>query len=327
MRAFSRYDVIDEHGRPFPPSQITHRRVLAGEPEAQSIIGYNDRATGRPERWSLVKSRPVFDSEGKVALVITIVHDITERMQAEQRKDEFISMTSHELKTPVTSLKGFTNVLQRRLTKLGDEQGLHFLSRMDAQLDKLTKLISELLDISKMQAGKLSLQMEPFDLDALVQETVENVQAATITHRLVIEGNTRGHVFGDKDRLGQVFINLLTNAIKYSPNAGTVLVRLSSEQEQAIVSVQDFGIGINESQYQKIFERFYQVVDPEEKTYPGLGMGLYISSEIVERHNGRIWVESKKGEGSTFFVSLPLVQMEYEKPALNSDGEEKGAGD
>lgn len=327
MQPFSRYDVIDEHGRPFPPSQITHRRVLAGEPEAQSIIGYNDRATGRPEHWSLVKSRPVFDNEGKVALIITIVHDITERMQAEQRKDEFISMTSHELKTPVTSLKGFTNVLQRRLTKLGDEQGLHFLSRMDAQLDKLTKLISELLDISKMQAGKLSLQMEPFDLDALLQETVENVQAATITHQLHIEGNTRGYVFGDKDRLGQVFINLLTNAIKYSPHADTVLVRLSSEQEQAIVSVQDFGIGINESQYQKIFERFYQVVDPEEKTYPGLGMGLYISSEIVERHNGRIWVESKKGEGSTFFVSLPLVQMKHEKPALNSEGEEKGAGD
>ncbi len=325
MRSFSRYDVIDEHGQPFPPSQITHRRVLAGELEAQSIIGYNDRATGRSERWSFVKSRPVFDNEGKIVLVVTIIHDITEQMQAEQRKDEFISMTSHELKTPVTSLKGFTNVLQRRLTKLGDEQGLHFLSRMDAQLDKLTKLISDLLDISKMQAGKLSLQMEPFKLDVLLQETVENVQAATTTHQLLIEGSTQSCVLGDEDRLGQVFINLLTNAVKYSPNANKVQVHLWQEQDQAIVSVQDFGIGINDSQRQKIFERFYQVVDPEEKTFPGLGMGLYISSEIVERHRGRIWVESKKGEGSTFFVSLPLILDENKKPVPTSENE--GAGE
>jgi PAS domain S-box-containing protein len=327
MRAFSRYDVIDEHGQPFPPSKITHRRVLAGELEAESIIGYNDKETGRPERWSFVKSRPVFDNEGSVSLIITIVHDITERMQAEKRKDEFISMTSHELKTPVTSLKGFTNVLQRRLVKQGDEQGLHFLARMDAQLDKLTKLISDLLDISKMQAGKLSLQMEPFELDVLLKETVENVQAATTTHQLRIEGSTQGYVFGDEDRLGQVFINLLTNAIKYSPHAEKVLVHLSSDQEQAVVSVQDFGIGINESQHEIIFERFYQVVDPEEKTYPGLGMGLYISREIVERHHGRIWVESKKGHGSTFFVSLPLLQIEHEKPVPASQSEEKEMGE
>src|SRR5205823_11137578 len=110
--------------------------------------------------------------------VVTIVNDITERILAEQRKDEFISMTSHELKTPVTSLKGFTNVLQRRLTKQGDEQGLHYLNRIEAQLNKLTKLISDLLDISRMQIGKLAFQIEACDLDTLIHETVENVQAA-----------------------------------------------------------------------------------------------------------------------------------------------------
>ncbi|HKV58397.1 MAG TPA: ATP-binding protein, partial [Ktedonobacteraceae bacterium] len=111
----------------------------------------------------------------------------------------------------------------------------------------------------------------------------------------------------DQDRLGQVFINLLTNAVKYSPRADKVVVHLSQEKQQAIVSVQDFGIGIDVSHHQKIFERFYQVTDPEERTYPGLGMGLYISSEIVERHHGRMWVESRKGNGSTFSVALPLV--------------------
>jgi PAS domain S-box-containing protein len=305
----SRYEIIDEQGQPFAPSQLTHLRVFAGEPQAQSIIGYRELGNGQPERWSLVTSRPVRGPSGEVEMVVTIIHDITERMIVDRRKDEFISMTSHELKTPVTSLKGFTNVLQRRLTKQGDTQGLHYLSRMEAQLDKLTALISELLNISRMQSGKLTLREEPIDLDALIEETVEMVQAATTTHQLLIEGRSGAHVLGDQDRLAQVFVNLLTNAIKYSPRANKVLVRLWRDEggRQAIVGVQDFGIGIDKMHHGKIFERFYQVTDPEEKTYPGLGIGLYISREIIARHQGRMSVESHKGHGATFFVTLPLL--------------------
>ena len=312
-------------GQPFPLSQLTHRRVLAGEREAQAIIGYRDPTTGQSERWSFVKSRPVFDEQGKVFYAITIIHDITERMLADRRKDEFISMASHELKTPVTSLKGFTNVLQRRLAKQGDTQGLHFLSRVDAQLDKLTTLIAELLDISKMQAGKLELREEAFDLDALVQETVENVQAATSTHHLLIDGKTEAWPVGDKDRLGQVLTNLLTNAVKYSPKADRVIVRASRDthHRHAIISVQDFGIGIDEAHHQKIFERFYQVTNPEERTFPGLGIGLYISYEIVMRHHGHMWVESRKGEGATFFVALPVTK-EGEQVSLPLQAGSKG---
>ncbi|MBV9124047.1 MAG: PAS domain S-box protein, partial [Planctomycetes bacterium] len=309
----SRYEIIDEQRQPVPPSHLTHRRVLAGEQEAQAIVGYRNLTTGQPERWSLLKSRPVFDEHGEIAMVVTIIHDVTEQIVAEQRKDEFISMTSHELKTPVTSLKGFTHVLQRRLTKQGDEQALHYLSRMDAQLNKLTKLIGDLLDISRMQTGKLALDMETFDLDALVQETVENVQATTDTHQLSIEGQTKGRVLGDRDRLGQVFINLLTNAVKYSPDAHKVVVRLSQDHAQAMISVQDFGIGIDPVHQKKIFERFYQVTDPEEQTYPGLGIGLYISREIADRHDGRIEIHSRKGEGSTFTVILPLLSEDNQQ--------------
>jgi signal transduction histidine kinase len=242
-------------------------------------------------------------------MVVTIVHDMTERMLVEQRKDAFISMASHELKTPVTSLKGFTTILQRRLTRQGDTQGLHYLARMDAQLARLTALISELLDISRMQSGKLALREEPVALDALVEETVEEVQAASATHRLLIEGSAGAEVVGDQERLRQVFVNLLTNAVKYSPRSDTVIVRLARDEEggQAIVGVQDFGIGIDRAHHQQIFERFYQVGDAEEKTYPGLGIGLYISREIVERHRGSLWVESSKGNGATFFVALPLL--------------------
>lgn len=219
-------------------------------------------------------------------------------------------MTSHELKTPVTSLKGFTNILQRRLAKQGDQQGLHYLSRIDAQLNKLTKLIADLLDISRLQTGALAFEKEWVDLDGLLDETVENVQAATTTHAIVVKGRTGAQVLGDRDRLGQVFINLLTNAVKYSPRADKVLVRLAREGSQALVSVQDFGIGIDEVYHQKIFERFFQVSDPEERTYPGLGIGLYLSKEILERHAGSMSVTSRKGAGSTFVVALPILQEE-----------------
>ncbi len=305
------YEIIDEQGQPFPLAHLPHIRVLGGEHDAQAIIGYHHKTAKQPERWSAVTSRPVFDEQGDVLFAITILHDITERMLAEQRKDEFISMASHELKTPVTSLKGFTNILQRRLTKQGDAAGLHYLARMDTQLNKLTKLITDLLDISRMQTGTLVFQKEPFDLDTLIHEVVENLQAATSTHHLYIEGQTEAQIVGDKDRLGQVIINLVTNAIKYSPQADKVIIRLSQDQQQAIISVQDFGIGIAEAHHQHIFERFYQVTNPEEKTYPGLGIGLYISREIVERHHGRVWVKSRKGEGATFYVALPLIKERY----------------
>lgn len=305
-----RFEITDEQGKPLPLDQLTHKRVLAGEREAQAIIGYTRKVGGQPERWSLVKSSPVYDTQGEVLFIITITHDITERVQVERRKDEFISMASHELKTPVTSLKGFTYVLQRRLRKQGDQQGLHYLERMDTQLDKLTRLVSDLLDISRMQTGKLDFQQTTFDLDTFIAETVENVQAATSTHRIAVEGKVQAQIFGDRDRLAQVIVNLLTNAVKYSPQADRVMVHLAREQACAIVRVQDFGIGIAQAHQQRIFERFYQVTDPQEKTYPGLGIGLHISKTIIERHQGRIEVESQKGQGATFSVFLPILQEE-----------------
>jgi PAS domain S-box-containing protein len=302
-----RFEILDEHGNPLPYEDLPGKRALRGENAPQAVVQYFDKVT-QTRQWSLVKARPLINATGRVELAITIFSDITESYEEKQRKDEFISMASHELKTPMTSLKGFTQVLQRRLQKQGDEQGLHYLARMDAQLSRLTKLVGDLLDVSKMQAGKLTFDIEPLELDALVLETVENVQAAISAHQISIAGRTHGCILGDKDRLGQVFINMLTNAVKYSPKAEKVVVHLSGDRQQVVVSVQDFGIGIDAAHHQKIFEKFYQVTDPEERTYPGLGMGLYISSEIVERHHGRMWVESRKGEGSIFSVALPLVQ-------------------
>ena len=238
---------------------------------------------------------------------IGFVLDISERKQLDKRKDEFISMASHELKTPVTSLKGFLSLLERRLTTQGNQQELHYLTRIGAQVNKLTKLINDLLDLSKTQTGQLAYREERFEMDALMQEIVENVQGTTQIHHLQLEGQTQAEVLGDWDRIGQVLTNLLNNAIKYSPQADTVLIHATKDQNKILVSIQDFGIGIAKEHHQKIFERFYQVTDLEEKTYPGLGIGLYISCEIIKRHGGEMWVESQKGQGATFHFTLPLA--------------------
>jgi PAS domain S-box-containing protein len=300
--------------------ELPHRRVLVGEPEAQIILRARDK-----DQWVQIIARPVLAPDGTVSMAVSILHDITERMQVERRKDMFISMTSHELKTPVTSLKGFSYVLKRHLSKREDTQALSYLARMDVQFERLSRLINDLLDISRMQSGKLMLRVEPVDLDALIDETVETVQATTTTHHLAVQGQTGVKVMGDPERLGQVFINLLTNAIKYSPQAERVVVHrgLEAEKQQVEVRVQDFGIGIDPVHHQKIFERFYQVTDPEEKTYPGLGVGLYITSEIVTRHRGQMWVESRKGQGATFVVTLPRLEasLSATQPGENERGE------
>ncbi len=310
--------ITDENGHILKPEDFPGRRALREGHGIQQMLHYHDSLTEH-SAWVYIKSQPIFNEDGQAQLVVNVLADVSEQQALEQRKNEFISMASHELKTPITSLKGFTSVLQRRMAKQGDTQAQHYLSRMDAQLNKLTRLISDLLDISRMQSGKLELRAELFDLDNLIEETVENVQAATTTHRLLIEGNTGARIFGDQERLAQVYINLLTNAIKYSPQADTVRVCLlrDDEAQQAIVGVQDFGIGIDKSHHERIFERFYQVTNAEEKTYPGLGIGLYISSEIVARHQGRMWVESSKGKGSTFYVALPLLTQEEHTKMLS----------
>ena len=300
-----RFDFFDEQGNPFPLNNLPGRRAIQGEAHPQETIRSVDKQTGIAA-WNILKSTAIFDHERKPYLVITVLQDITQLKEMEQRKDMFISMASHELKTPVTSLIGFAQVLQKRFQQRDDEQSLRFLSIMDGQLKKLTHLINDLLDISKMQTGQLTYNEECFDLGELVRETVHNLQAATQSHKILIEGEVHVQVSGDRDRIGQVLINLLTNAIKYSPQANKVMVSISKNASQAVVRVQDFGIGIAEAHQQRIFERFYQVGDPVERTFPGLGIGLYIAGEIVKRHKGRIWVESKKGKGSIFIFTLPL---------------------
>lgn len=299
------YAVTDELGEPFPPARFPGRRVIAGESPVQVTVRLREHESAHV-RWLLITSTAVLDGTGRPWAALSVLHDVTQFKEQERRKDEFIAMASHELRTPLTSLRGFLHLLGQRLRKQEDQQALAYLERVNRQVTRLSKLVTDLLDISRMQTGQLDYSMEPFQLDALAREVVEAVQEGTASHRIQLEGQTCASVLGDADRVGQVLINLLTNAIRYSPNAARIIVRLSADQADASVSVQDFGPGIAREHQQKIFERYYQVSDSSHQPFAGLGIGLYLASEIIKRHHGTIRVESVPGRGSTFSFTLPI---------------------
>ncbi|BCL79450.1 PAS domain-containing sensor histidine kinase [Ktedonobacteria bacterium brp13] len=242
---------------------------------------------------------------------INFVLDNSARKELEQRKDNFISMASHEFKTPLTSVKMQAQLVSRRLVKQGLHEAATALSRMEGPIEQLERLIGELLDVSKIQAGRLEYVQEPVDLDALLQEITDTMQQINPSHTLVVRGAVQTSLMADRDRLGQVFTNLISNAIKYSPGAETVEIDLSASPETVTVSVRDHGLGIPRELHDKIFERFYRAANPKKRTIPGLGMGLYIATEIVHRHGGTITMDSAVGEGSTFTVTLPLCEVQH----------------
>jgi PAS domain S-box-containing protein len=266
-----------------------------------------NRAKDGSHYWVNTTITPLLDEQGKPKKFIAIRHDITKRKELEQQKDEFISIATHELKTPVTSLKGYVQVLHRNFMRIGDHTSASYMAKMETQINKLSSLINDILDGTKIEAGKLKFYKEHFDMNALVAEVVEALQLTTERHQLIVSGKIKHTVFGDRERVGQVITNILSNAIKYSPQSDKINIKLSSTKTEAKVSVQDFGVGISKEKQHQVFERFYRVSGFKENTYPGLGLGLYISSELIKRHNGHIGVESEKGKGSTFFFTLPYI--------------------
>jgi signal transduction histidine kinase len=222
------------------------------------------------------------------------------------RRDEFFSIASHELKTPVTSLKAYTQLLLMDATGSGDLQNKNMLERMDLQINKLTALINDLLDTSKIENGHLIYNKENFELEDVVSEAIAAIQPISSDHELIFKNVTNARVYGDRDRVGQVINNFVANAIKYAPDSRKIIVELNKADGKVICSVHDFGKGIAREEQQKIFERFYRVSGNNLNTFPGLGLGLFICKDIIEKHHGKIGVKSEKGKGSTFYFELPV---------------------
>jgi signal transduction histidine kinase len=235
-----------------------------------------------------------------------------ELKEHERRKDDFIIMASHELKTPITSIKGYVQLLfalfheYERTGNLPSEDSVRgSLTTIEKQIDKLTRLLSELLDLSQIERGNLRLERKTFNLSELVSETVDEARHAA-RERQIIFDNAAEEVLvdADRDRIGQVVLNLITNAIKYSDKTEPVKVKMEQKDGQVFVTVIDQGIGIPQKDHQRIFERFYRVEGKREQTYPGFGVGLYIANEIITRHGGRLSVKSEAGRGSEFTFAL-----------------------
>ena len=279
----------------------------------QYSVEYRFRRADGAYRWLSETGAPRFSAEGKFEGYIGTCVDIHEMKLHEQRRDNFIKMASHELKTPITSIKGYVQLLLNMYKDHNENKGqvsAHAiqvsLTTIDKQIIKLNRLMSELLDLSRIDSDKLELHMQNFELNNLVSETVQDIQQTT-KHQIIIKNGTVCKVFGDRDRIGQVILNLLSNAIKYSPKTNSIEVNVYQPAKNCVaVSVYDHGIGIDEEHHQKIFERFYRVEGKSEQTYPGFGIGLFIASEIIHRHNGTINVRSNRNEGSTFTFTLPV---------------------
>ena len=258
-------------------------------------------------RWQLSRALPQKDNHGNIQLWVGTSTDIHEMKESEQQKDFFISMASHELKTPITSVKGYVQILMSMYKDTGDEFLNKSLYTVNKQINTLTNLITDLLDLSKIKSGSLQLSQDHFHINGLINETIKEIQhtqpgcTITFTHAEDVL------VFADRERIGQVIINFLTNAIKYSPNCKDVHISSSIVNNEVSVAVADTGIGISKDNQQKIFQRFYRVAGKDEKTFPGFGIGLFIASEIIQRHNGKIGVQSNPGKGSVFYFTLPTI--------------------
>lgn len=234
-----------------------------------------------------------------------------ELQKAINHRDNFISIASHELKTPLTSLKVYAEVLLRQFNIKGDKKTTDYLLKINKQIDKLNLLIQDLLDVSKIQTNQMTFREEKFDVNDMAKEVIDNVQQIADHHTITLVGSIRKKVWGDRERLSQVLMNLLTNAIKYSPKANKIVVTLKQTDNKAVVSVKDFGIGINKEHQKRIFDRFYRISDTKGRTFPGLGIGLFISQAIISRHKGEISLASQMGHGSTFRFIIPFDKKDF----------------
>lgn len=254
-------------------------------------------------KWHLGKAIPLIES-GELKMWMGTNTNIDIQKSNEQRKDEFLAIASHELKTPLTSIKAF-NQLMKRSKDPKKIQG--FVEKSASQIFRLEQLITDLLDVTKINSGNMTFEKETFQFSEIIATAVQTVQTMSPDHELLLENSIEIPYHGDRLRIEQVLMNFLTNAVKYSPNGGKVIINGKIQSDNIVISVQDFGIGIAEFEMQRLFERYYRV-DNEDLRYEGLGLGLFICSEILRAHHGSFWLESKLGSGSTFYFRLPLKQ-------------------
>ncbi|RZM26787.1 MAG: PAS domain S-box protein [Pedobacter sp.] len=257
--------------------------------------------------WVKATGKVYFDSEGRQIEYSGMFMDITERKLDEIRKNDFIGMVSHELKTPLTSINGYIQLLRAKARKTEDAFSEKALEKSGLQIKKMTAMINGFLNVSRLQSGKILLHKEPFAIDELLRSTVEDLLTLETNHNISVLPCSSISVVADPDKIANVISNLVSNAVKYAPVSSNITIACQVEGNDVVVSVKDEGMGIAAHDLEHLFERYYRVENGNTALISGFGIGLYLCAEIVEIHNGRIWAESTLGEGSTFYFSLPLA--------------------
>ncbi|HEY0897162.1 MAG TPA: ATP-binding protein, partial [Sphingobacteriaceae bacterium] len=280
--------------------------------------------------------QPYRNAEGKIVGVIAITTDVTEHVLArkkieqseaelretkkrleaeleagkelERQKDVFFGIASHELKTPLTSLTAIIQVAQAKLRNSGDPFLAGAMDTANVQLKRMSSMVNSFLNISQLEGGNIVLNKEPVNLGDLIGQVIGEIKFAAGTHQIIFHSDSAVFIYADRDKISSVAANLVHNAIKYSPDAETVDVRCVVSGNDAVVSVRDYGFGIQPDDLPLIFQRYYRVRGENTQHISGFGIGLYLCAEIIGRHGGKIWVDSEPGKGSTFHFSLPVAQ-------------------
>lgn len=268
--------------------------------------GINIRKNGS-QFWARSFMTPVArDDKGQLFFVL-ITHDITKARMLEQKKNEFIGVASHELRSPIQTLSLYTELLGDRLALEANKENLHMLRDMQEQTTRLVTLIDDLLLVNKVDSDGMQLTRVDFDPVRVFRKIVQESKDLSVTHAISVTGVVGRLVSADKNRIIQVFVNLLTNAVKYSPGATSIQVRITHGSRKCTVAVRDFGAGISPADQRHIFSRFYRTKTSGGSNVTGVGLGLYIAKTIIKRHRERLWVKSAIGRGSTFSFTLPLA--------------------
>ena len=297
-------------------NQVTleYRPLIAAEIEKAIADGGNYDFTYTQERfndgeiiWLRSLGKVSRDQDGQSNTFSGFVMDITEQKKDEERKNHFIGIVSHELKTPITSINAYLQILQNKAYKANDTFALTALSKSISQIKKMTTLINGFLNISRLESGKIHIDKQRFDMALLVKETEEESIATISSHKIVFAPVEQTFVHADRDKIGQVINNFISNSVKYSPPGSTINVACINIDNSIQVSVKDEGSGIAPQDTGKIFERFYRTETATESSVSGFGIGLYLCAEIIQRHGGNIWVNSEVGQGSIFYFTLPTT--------------------
>ncbi|MBL4675512.1 MAG: PAS domain-containing protein [Mucilaginibacter sp.] len=236
-----------------------------------------------------------------------VVQDVTLQQEEEQRKNSFIGMVSHELKTPLTSLNSIVQVAAMKLKKSEDPWLAGAMDKATSQTKKMARLIDGFLNISRLESGQLQIVKQPFIIGDLLRESIEEAKLTDLTYNIQLNISDKVVVQADKDKIGSVITNFLGNAIKYSPKGTAIIVNCILQQDEVLVTIEDNGIGIRSEDIEKLFDRYYRVQDTAAKTVSGFGIGLYLSAEIIKHHGGKIGVESVPGLGSKFYFAIPVA--------------------